>query len=474
MNDRLTWTDSELDGLLSRYLTEGPETPPDRIVENAMRQVATTRQEGTAVLRLWAWASSSPAVAAAVVVALVLGLGLILVPALVGDRNPQPGPSGPPPPATEAPLVTSPSPSEFVTFSSADDGYEILIPSGWDEVPSEYPDARTWAGEDGELMISYGTSIFDGGEVTVCAPPLPDYVTCGTDEYGYSIPYDPEVDGVGPISMEVWLDRCDGGCPVAMSEVVLDGEAAEMDRAVISDRQLTYVGTFHDRRPIILYWSEPIELADVERIEEMLASFRFLEAASPAPFVDPTELVRFGGQELGYEVLLPRVWVESADSPAAGVTTFGSGRGAATRGSPALTISLGDRDGSITVCQARCEQVEATTLEEIEAVLVSVMEAPDPEPPGFPRLVHGDVSLGGEPGRFERPDYLRRGDPEDADLRPRMSGGNCLGCPDMRYQLYVLHDGRPLLLTFDFWTVAFEAISFDYFRQIIESFRFLD
>jgi hypothetical protein len=82
--------------------------------------------------------------------------------------------------------------------------------------------------------------------------------------------------------------------------------------------------------------------------------------------------------------------------------------------------------------------------------------------------------LAGELGRFERPSYVRADDPEDAGLRPGVPGGNCLGCPDMRYQLYVLHDGRPLLLTFDYWTLAFEALSFDYFQQIIESFRFLD
>jgi hypothetical protein len=209
----------------------------------------------------------------------------------------------------------------------------------------------------------------------------------------------------------------------------------------------------------------------------MLASFRFVDPpadASQEPFVDPTELVPFGGRDLGYEILLPRVWVDSAASPAAGITTFGSGRGFGTRESPALTISLGNPDGSMTVCQPVCRQVEVTTFDELEATLVSVMEAPDPEPPGFPRLVHGDVTLGGERGRFERPDYMGPGDPEDADLRPRSKGGNCLGCPDMRYQLYAFHDGRPVLLTFDYWTVAFEAISFDYFRQIIESFRITD
>ena len=197
--------------------------------------------------------------------------------------------------------------------------------------------------------------------------------------------------------------------------------------------------------------------------------------STPATTPDSNALVPFGGENLGYELLLPTGWVESADSPEAGVTTFGSGSGSSTRNRPALTISLGGSDGSLTVCQPVCEQVEVTTLEEIQAELVSVMAAPDPEPPDWPRLVHGDVTLGGEHGRFERPDYLRVGDPEDADLSlPPNRGGNCLGCPDMRYQFYVIHDGRPLLLAFDYWTIEFEAISSDVFRQILESFRFLD
>lgn len=472
MNDRMAWTDADLDRALTDYFGAGAEVPPDRVTEAALLEVATTPQEGTRLTRLWATFTTSPTLSwtAAAVAALAVTIGLLVTLRPVGDPQPSPTSTG-----TPAPTGT-PDPDALVPFRSVEDGYELLIPAGWADVPSEFADARTWAGDEGELMISYGTSIFDGGNVTVCAPPAPDYVTCQSLEHGYSIPFNPEVDGVGPISMEVWLDRCDGGCPLTTTEAVLDGEAASMDRVVISDRQLTYVATFHDRRPIVLYWSEPLAVADQSRIEQMVASFRFLDpSASQEPFVDPSELVLFGGEDLGYEVLVPRVWAESAGSPEPGVSTFGSGAGFGTRGSPALTISLGDPDGSLTLCQPTCEPMVATSLEEIEGALVSMMAEPDGGAPDWPRLAHGDVVLGGETGRFERPDYLRRGDPESVSLRPRFGGSsNCLGCPDMRYQLYVLHNGRPLVLSFDYWTIAFEAISFDYFVEIIGSFRFVD
>lgn len=469
MSDRMSWTDAELDRALEAYFGMGADTPTDRVAEAALLQVATTPQEGTRLTRLWSTLTASPALSwtAAVVVALAVAIGLLASLRPVGDLDPSPTP-------TAAPSGT-PNPDALVPFRSDADGYELLIPSGWVEVPSEFDDARTWAGDDGELMISYGTSIFDGGNVTVCAPPLPSYNTCMPLEHGYSIPFNPAVDGVGPISMEGWLDRCDGGCPVTTSDALLGGEAASMDRAVISDRQLTYVATFHDRRPIVLYWSEPLALADQSRIASMVASFQFLDpSASQEPFVDPTELVPFGGAELGYEILVPRVWAESAGSPEPGVTTFGSGAGFGTEGLPALTISLGDPDGRVTLCQPSCELIVATTLDQVQDALVSMM-ARTAGSPGWPRLAHGDVVLGGESGRFERPDYLRRGDPESVGLRPRFGESNgCLGCPDMRYQLYVIHDGRPLVLTFDFWTVAFEVISYDYFLEITRSFRFVD
>ena len=44
----------------------------------------------------------------------------------------------------------------------------------------------------------------------------------------------------------------------------------------------------------------------------------------------------------------------------------------------------------------------------------------------------------------------------------------------MRYQVFTFHNGRPVVLSFDYWTIAFERLQTDYVAEIIESFRFSD
>ncbi len=467
---------SDLDALLGAWLREGDDGASDRIAERALLEVAATLQEGRPRQSLWAsFARSRPTSIAAAfgAVAVAVALGVVTSVPLIGP--------GPPPIMSPSPRPSpTVDPDALVLFTSPDNGYEVLIPVSWSEVESGAPDARKWVGPDGELMVSYGTSIFDGGEVTACAPPLSDYNTCMTLEHGYSVPFDPKVDGVGPISMEVWLDRCDGACPVTATPSSLDQEVAGQDRAVIAGRQLTYVSTFHNRRPVIVYWSEPIALADEARVEEMRSSFRFLDpapGASETPFVDPTELVEFRNDDDAYRLLLPRFWLNSSpgspspDPDHPRVRTFGFGGGAGTRGSPALTISIGEPDGSVSFCVGRCRTVVATTLDELEAELVSLLS--DAGSAGIEEL-HGEVMLGGEAGRFERPDYANHGGPDSILGTGGTSGSNCLGCPGMLYQAYAFHDGRPVVLAFDYWTLAFERISSEYAVQILESFEFLD
>ncbi len=79
----------------------------------------------------------------------------------------------------------------------------------------------------------------------------------------------------------------------------------------------------------------------------------------------------------------------------------------------------------------------------------------------MPTEESGDLVLGGEPGRFERPVYLT-------------DSHGCLGCPWMLYNVFAIHDGRPVVLAFDWWNIDFEQISADYFDQMLTSFRFLD
>ena len=347
-------------------------------------------------------------------------------------------------------------------------------------------------GSGGTLMVSYGTTIFEGGAVTICAPPLPDYNTCMAIEHGYSVPVNPS-DYTGPISQEGYLDRCDGACPVDYTETTLDQEPAGQDRLVITDLQLTYVSTFHNYRPIILYWSEPLSAADVTRIEAMRDSFRFLDASaggSPPPFVDPTELVLYSNPDDGYEMLMPRFWQESATAlddpdgnPYLGVQAFGED--GAGHGTPGLVISTGTPDGAVPAnCRPTgltdtpplpdpvCQKLVANTIDALGDALFSIpAEFEGAVPEGE---VTGDLTLAGEPARFERPGYdLVPGDYTDIGIGEG-AGGNCLGCPGMLYNAFIVHASRPVVLAFDYWNIGFERISPEYINQMLESFRFLD
>jgi hypothetical protein len=452
-------TESQLDQILVAWLEEGATIAPDRIADNAVSEIATVPQERDWPDALRASFSSAPLAWAAGILALAVGIGILIGPRLIGGPTPSPDPS------------PSPDGGTMNLFTSEEDGYQLLIPITWAEVDSGFADARKWSGQDGELMVSYGASIFDGGAVTVCAPPGPSLNTCVQLEHGFSVPFDPQNDGVGPLSMEGWLDRCEGACPVTASNTTLDGESASQDRAVIGDLQLTYVSTYHNRRPVILYWSEPVDLAGPERIDLMRSSFRFIDPppGSEEPFVDPTELVTYTNAEDGYELLMPRFWLEGegtrqdprTNEPVVGLRTFASGRGFGTRDQPALTISIGQPDGSFTVCQRACQEFVAADLQAMGQAVITIAEEFTSIPNG-PIEEQGDLVLGGEVARFERPVY------------PSRQAFNCLGCPWMYYHLYTIHGGRPVLLAFDFWTIEFEAISTDYLTQMLESFRFLD
>jgi hypothetical protein len=323
-------------------------------------------------------------------------------------------------------------------------------------------------------MVSYGASIFDGGEVIECGPPFPEVPDCMKETYTYSIPYDPAHDGVGPLDINGYVrDRCPGGCKVKVTKTKLGGEPAQRASTITAGRRVTYVATFHDRRPVIAYWSEPEETLSDTRLDTMLDSFRFIDPDVPIPtrFVDPTELVLYEDGDLGYEILVPRFWGKGADRVGAeGVRDFGSGRGFGTHGYPALSISVGSTDGTVTLCQGEshgCDAIVVTELADLEARLVSVPS----QLPG--REGAGNLVLGGHEGRFKRPRY--RSEPS-SDREFGIGGqvmGNCLGCPGMLYHAFVLDDGRPVIISIDWWTLAFGTLPSEYVGRILSSFRLI-
>ena len=42
------------------------------------------------------------------------------------------------------------------------------------------------------------------------------------------------------------------------------------------------------------------------------------------------------------------------------------------------------------------------------------------------------------------------------------------------YHAYTIKNGRPIVLTLDFWTLAFDEFNPSYAREIVESLRLLD
>jgi hypothetical protein len=454
----------ELDAVMRTFLAEGAGAPVQRIAERAMDAVRTTPQVRPRLA--WPRPTVRPArgsVAAGLVVALVVGIGAVILSA------PPVGPAAP---------SAGVTPSAELTVVGSGAGYRLLVPRSWVAVASGFDDARKWVGPDGELMVSYGASILDSGAVTQCGPPTPEWPLCMTETYGYTVPFDPAVDGVAPLSLEGFVrDRCLGGCDVTTSETTLGGELAEQNRTVAAGQRVTYVSTFRDRRPVILYWSEPESAADsASLIDAIRSSFEFLDPpiVSQTPFVDPTELLPYADTEVGYEVLIPRFWGEGTevahDHP--DVHRWGAGRGFGTRNDPALTISVGAPDGTVTICQDvghQCQVVVARTLDELDELLVSV---PADLAGPAPTEVGGELVIADEPGRFKRPGYAAIG--SATGLGALSGGGSCLGCPGMLYHAFTIKDGRPIVLSIDYWTIAFEELRREYILEILASFRLTD
>ena len=259
-----------------------------------------------------------------------------------------------------------------------------------------------------------------------------------------------------------------------ITKTTLGGEPAQRVSAFAAGSRATYVATFHDRRPVIIYWSEPEQAIDDSRLDTMLTSFRFLDpqVAEQTPFVDPTELLPYVDKKLGYEVLIPRFWGAGKDrANHEGVHDFGSGRGFGTRSYPGLSISVGSSDGTVTVCQGldhRCDPIVANDIAELEASLIS-------KPQDLPgRETAGDAVLAGHEARFKRPRYRNEQASHGEFGIGGKVAGNCLGCPGMLYHLYSLDDGRPVVISIDWWTLAFGGLPSEYAGRILSSFRFLE
>jgi hypothetical protein len=118
-----------------------------------------------------------------------------------------------------------------------------------------------------------------------------------------------------------------------------------------------------------------------------------------------------------------------------------------------LTISFGEADGSIDLCQLACSPIVASDLDALgDAVIV----IPRPDPGHVVREWRKDTVLGGEPAREK-----------DFEARPGQDVG-----PLAYYTVYAIHDGHPVALVFDYWRASLGTNRTD-IQHVIDSFRFL-
>ena len=305
----------------------------------------------------------------------------------------------------------------------------------------------------------------------MCGPFIID--PCTIEEFSYSIPYRPERDGIAPLSIhDVLQKRCRSGCEFTTRGTTLGDELGEWNRVVVAGSRATLVPTFHGRRPVIVYWIQPSDAPDDDLVDRMRASFSFTGTPDEDP-ENPTELVSFTNAPLGYEIAIPRFWgtgTPMAFMHASNVQASGSGPRFAPDADPVLSITVGRRDGTVAVqdIYTVCKTVTARSLDELEALLVSV---PDDLPASARNEVVRPLVLGGQPGRYKRP-APNAGKPGGDFGLGGSSSGHCLGCPGVRYHAFTIKDGRPVVISIDWSTIEDEELPRDYLADILRSFRF--
>jgi hypothetical protein len=159
---------------------------------------------------------------------------------------------------------------------------------------------------------------------------------------------------------------------------------------------------------------------------------------------DPLALRPFRNEAWGYELGLPPSWLDGlvADDVVEYV---------------GVKIVAGDRDGHLGTCGIDlwpCADKPITTLGQIDDAIDC---APKLYASSFPER-HADTTLGGEPARIESLTIPRK----------------YVAGPPAWYCVYAIHDGRPYLLAFDYWSIRYTPFFAARADKIIASFEFID
>lgn len=468
----------DVDTALTDWLRGSPRLSADHVVASALTEVAKTPQPRSlffvdaTVFRV--------GLIAAAVAALAIGLGLGLGPHLIGtDASPTPS-IGPAPSDENPPLVSYTNPVL---------GYELLLPPAWvasaepmsdnregvppgTAVPGVVRFGNSEVSLQPALMISVGTA---DGEVFICETGI-----CAPQTVADLDELDAAVASVPASALGVPL--------LSTTEVLVDGEVGRIEspRSVTCDdgcwfsmrsgmtwlpgrpqvhRTVTFL---HDGRPVVLafdYFS-----ASLEEVRAIVESFRFLDsdATTPTPSDIEAGFAHYTAEAGTYEVSVPSAWGLRTDlfgdgafygigDPSLPVTGWGEGY---ERPYTALvTISVGDSQGRIRLCQAsgcfRTYEV-GNTIEEMDAAIASLTQ---PEG-GFPSMTEyrWEVRLDSEPALFVG----------------ITSPHGWTATPQFRH-VFAVHEGRPLVIAFEHWALMnATGDERQSWRRLIDTFRFLD
>jgi hypothetical protein len=442
----------ELDRLLGAWLAEGSVAAPDRVAERAIFEIATLRQERAPRFARRFAAGQHRLVWAALIALLVAILAGSI--AMTGTlRVPTP---------PELPTRTVSSPMDGLTFE---------VPLDWQESATS-EGARRYASPVASgpaVTVSYGISVFNSGLVTTCSTPVPDKLDCVNGLVDYQDVYDPAPSRALLVNeLRSVNDRC-GGSPCAMetSATTLDGEPADRLTLDVAGRRLTYISTMHDTRPVVLFWDEALADAEPGLVERMRASARFHPLGSgvdvPVVKTPPTNqpvpaTTHYRDPNGRYELDVPSDWesspfvIDQTNWFARYLLPVGQG--------VALTVSFGEANGSIDLCQPECTSRVIKDLDAFaEATVVVDQKNSDLDPEW-----QEDALLDGEPAQLK------------GFYSGRVANGSITN-----YAIYAIHDGRPVALVFRYWISTYRPnrpplvgeVATDV-QQVIDSFRFLE
>jgi hypothetical protein len=420
----------DFDDVLRGWLVLGPDHAPDRPVSAALDRIATTRQRRSVLPWVRGGVEDPPNIARAVVmvgagvllaVTVGVGIGIQIADTL---RIIDPSPTVPPPASAAR-----------MTYGYRAAGFQITLDGAWNVTSRSDPSTLTARFGGLRLFI---TSSDTEGRLRVCDAPAGPWLIedCGPHELG-----DDELLGdIRPL----------GG---ALEEVQMDGEPASLEVVrgyeypARGAQTVARVLAMHDGRAFVIRVWSPGDR--IEIIDDIIRSFRFVDAGG-ASFrtSDPNlQLQQYESRAGGYRLLLPRAWIASAEEDEAGrvrgsvATEF---RHPTTDGAPPLVLSIA------------VGGPEGMSLGELADELTSAGCSDYGELTEF-------TFLGTEQAMIEWPER----------------GMDCLGFPGYRYHVFTIHDGRPVVLAFDYWFIEFgEAQSrsqgWAMVQAIIDSFEFID